>query len=638
MISYNIPKLQQGGSFFVTANYNTQQPARRQEQPSRQAAAQKEKKEDGIDYKSLIQSLNQMDGLSSDIQAISRDISVFLQNTAILGESSNPLLTLATQYVPLIAKMRIAKNNLKTFDNTYNLLKENEALGEIAVSGNRVLTVDENYNIHDISVSEFLSGKSKYRPLTNGNALWMRQNLTSYANDSRILKLVENGYGINKIAKMVQDKIKKLGTNEVKLSGMTIKQQDQIAQGLQILDENKSALMQAGMTLDGFYNVTSLDKNSQEQVKAALSWIYNTLPTEAQTILQVRGGNSKNPTEGAQLLLAQFIGSMYDSTFNLTVEYDKTFNKGLIEDINGTTAKADAKAQKDEMNKMKVNTAQWFAAGKGNPTMYETLVGNSDTLCFGTAMPITDKSDKPIGSRNTLQKIQQGVYGGALDFNKATIAGNPIASNLFNRTIITDSDFIKVDFPVDNNGNPDLRPTTIKAKQQFDQEINNLGINLNDEKSIQQNLSTINKLLQKYNLPSAYDSDGKMIGNKWKSFAIATAELMYPEVSDNEMDSTYKYFQDITDGLEIETYKQDIKAQSKLELDWDSNDWESIFGGGYSRLLRGTIFIPIKDNVFGTVAGMGVNAAQGQAYDEKLKLNEKRLKAQQYKNAQDISQ
>lgn len=627
----NIQKLQQGGSissFFVTTQYPQYKSTQGRQSSPRQASTQKE--DDGLkDFmKNLVASTEKIKGMPSDIKNFTKRVQLFLQDMQMFPNVS--LADRYMQYVSLMSSIPIAENNNSDFEKTRENLVKKDALGEVAVSGNKVLVVDKDYNVNGVPVSNFLKNKEKYKPITYGNLLWMRHELPKYANNQTILQFAQNGYGINEIHKMIKDRISDVKSTTRRYKGQVIKQQGDIIQGLSKLrtDDAKKLIQQQGMTLDGFYKISTMDKNSVEQIQAALSYIYGTLPTEARTILQIRGGNAENPEQGAMMLLAKYAASMHDIESEVEVEYDTTLNKGTIEDINGTTAKEQAKQQKDELSKMKVNIPLLFAAGKGNPTQFEVLSGNASTYCIGTAMPITDKANNSMGPRVTLKKVAQGNYSGVLDFSKATIAGKPLPTSMFDRTIVTDGDIIKVDFPIDDNGNPDIRPVTIKKKQAFDRDIKDAGIDLDNPQSITENLSKINQLLQKHGLPSAYDSNGKIIGNKWGKFGIMTGQIAYTEVDSDELTGAYKYFHEIVDDDDIKQYKDDIKAQSKLELDWDNQNWAwTGIESEYSRLLEGTIFIPIKSNVIGSA--FNATAAQAQGLDEANRENNHRQKIQQ---------
>lgn len=625
-----IKKLQQGGSvgsFFVTAKYpQYNSPAQRAQAAPKQASTQS--KDDGLSdfMKNLLTSTEKIKGMPSDIRNFTRRVQLFLQSMEM-----NPDVSLADrymQYVSLMQAIPIAENNNADFEKTREDLVKKDALGEIAVSGNSVLVVDKDYNVSGISVSKFLRNKDKYKPITYGNLLWMRRELPKYANNQTILQYAQNGYGINEIHKMIKERISDIKSTTRKYKGQVIKQQNDIIQGLNKLksEDAKRLIQQQGMTLDGFYTINTTDKNSAEQIKAALSYIYNTLPTEARTILQIRGGNAEKPEDGAMMLLAKYATSIHEIESDIQVDYDKTLNKGTVESINGVADEKRAKQEKEALSNMKVSIPQLFWAGKGDPTQFEVLSGNSSTYCIGTAMPITDKANNPIGTRSTLKKIQQGGYAGILDFNRATIAGKPLPSSMFDRTIITGGDIIKVDFPVDNNGNPDIRPITIKKKQAFDKDIKAAGIDLSNSESIKQNLTKINQLLQKHELPSAYDSNGKIIGGKWGEFGIMTGQVVYKNVDQDDLTDAYKYFHEITNDEEIQQYKDDIKSQSKIEFNWDNPGFGEY---KWDRLMEGTIFIPLKQNAVGSLTGERVTAAQAQSYDEAIRENDRYKKLQQ---------
>jgi hypothetical protein len=113
----------------------------------------------------------------------------------------------------------------------------------------------ETENIKQVSVKDMLNNEDKYIPLTNSNLLYLRAWSSEYANKNQILETVSNGIGIAQVDRMIREKLTGLGTSETVRSGYSVKSDNYIAQGLNVLSKMESAAVagETGMTLDGMY-------------------------------------------------------------------------------------------------------------------------------------------------------------------------------------------------------------------------------------------------------------------------------------------------------------------------------------------------------------------------------------------------
>jgi hypothetical protein len=77
----------------------------------------------------------------------------------------------------------------------------------------------------------------KYIPVTNGNKLWERANDPSKAYDTTSLSIVQNGIGLNKVAKEIKDRFSKIGAISKNDSFYYTKQGQDIIQGYEALQQ-----------------------------------------------------------------------------------------------------------------------------------------------------------------------------------------------------------------------------------------------------------------------------------------------------------------------------------------------------------------------------------------------------------------
>lgn len=606
---------QQGGNFsslFVSYKPTQYQSSRPQKVVQKESEPKEDKKDDGkITEKDFLVLLKDINGLPSDMQNTIRQASKLFNNAKLLGEEVDAS-DLSNAYFKVLLSLKNASYYKEDYNTTVEVLKSNSALSEIAVTGNNIIAKEKDDTLKAVPISEYLKNSKKYNALTYGNILWMRANLPLYSGRNDILKIIEGGYGMEKIAKLIKDNISELGTTTTKYDGWEYSKEGQVIKGVQLLQGNnaKELINSRGFTVDGFYKTTIYSKDQKEQIKSALMYAYTMLPPAAQATLQLKGGNANNPEQGALTIVAQLLGSTGSSNYEITWDYDTSdLNKGIVEAINGTAEKTKKDKEKEELEKLPVNTPMKFLAGYGNPTSFDIIYGNTYTGVVGTQTPITNIEDKPISSNSTLSQVVDGNFKGILDISHARIGNLPLNVKDFDKVLIPDTRVVKIDLPIDGKGNPDLGGNNIKKVVTFKKQAKTAGIDLDDPQSVVKYKEVIDYLLKENKLPSAYDSEGRLIGNKWRTFAVLQGQIYYPEVEERELATTYDTLREITDDTEVNNYISKIQQINKTELGIDEQNW---FGGEseISRFFEGTIFIPIDINYVNATLGTSLNSLQ----------------------------
>ena len=615
-----IPKWQQGGQFMpLFAKYNSIQMPQSSFQQSAPAPS-RSKSEDSIKGKitedKLFGLLNSADTLPNETQAIYSLITQLYDSVSTFGSLSTAE-SLSDEYAKVITQIKIANFNKKEYDKAYSEVQKNNGLSEIAVTvDGKIVAYNKDEKVIPVNVKEYFNNPSKYQPLTNSNLLYLRAHNPEYIDNNLIFDTIQNGIGMEKIHSMIQSRLGSLGTTEQNLSGYSIKQQENIKLGLQVLDEASQKEISSGMTIDGLYKSKIINKDQKQQALSALNYIYESLPENAKTILKLHSGNMEDPTQGAKSL----IGTLITSRLNES----KLIDNDLQSNLNVDGAKKEGTSE-SSLGKMELNTASNFIAGRGQA---ETFTINPGTIMAtqvnATTLPLVKKDGTPLGAGCSLQEISEGQYNGILDWNNVSMGGRHINPTYFNQVLVNDGQIRSIDFPVDANGNPDLRPTTIEAKQKADQLMQQAKIDINDPISRANNSETINQILQEVGLNAAYDSQGNIVAGNWRRFGVMNGTADEKTLGVDFLESPY-LLEEITDESRIDAILQNLEAKTKIVPDFDKNDWGWL-EFGYDRLLEGTIWIPLNVNYFSAQAGSGekMTVSQGNQLQELQLMHDKK--------------
>lgn len=590
-----IPKQQRGGSFLsLFADYNPIQSPQPQKQSGGQESSKKDKEDKGkLTEKDLFTLLKDVDGLPNEMQALVTDIQNMYQSVSSFGSDIDSA-GLANLYAQNIYKLKHANFNKNEYDKAYKQVEQNEGLNEFAIStSGKMIVYDKDKKLSQVSVSEFLNNQEDYQAITNSNLLWLRAHDPSYVNNNQIFDVISNGMGINKVEELIRNRFASMGTSESKQEKYAAGMSSQVIEGFQVLQQAQ----ESGKDVALLVKEKAITKSQAEQAQSALKYIYQTLPDNAKSILQLRSGNSENPAQGALEIIGNMIASRSSSYQEQTVDIENSLN------ANGTTkSKNGDKSLEDE----DLNTAQMFLSGYGQKEQFVINPGtNLATNVSSNALPLVKKDGTPLGTNCSLQEVSQGQFGPILNWNNVTMGGRKIDPVHLNQIIINDDQIRSIDFPVDENGNPDLRPTTLQAKKECDRLMKEAGIDIDDPQSRAQNADKINQILQEQGLSSAYDSHGNLVSGKWRRFGVMNATADNRVLGVDPLEGEGNFLREVTDEYKIDSLIEKVQKKADIDkLSFDKKDM-GIFEGGYDMFLEGTVWIPLNVNYHSAMAGSG---------------------------------
>lgn len=623
-----VPKKQKGGSFLnYFTDYAILQPAT--EKPvagsSPKTKEPKEEKEKGkISEKDLFGILNSVDGLPNEMKQLTTDMLNMYQQAELFGDDIDSR-SLASLYAKNMYKVKEAGFNKKEYDKAYQILSKNDGLNEFAITENgKIVAYNKDQKLTNISVKEYLSNPSDYQAITNQQLLWLRAHDPQFVNNNNVFQITNNGIGINQIQKEIQDRLGNLGTSELNYSGNISVKDKNILAGASLIQQ-LSESEQANLGLDGLYKAKIITKEQNQQAQKALQYIYGTLSTSAKTILALRSGDKENPEKGAMETIWNLISSKTSPTREVSMDLENTDPTGAKQ--------SKGKKGSGGIGDIDESVASRFLSGYGAKEYFTINPGTNLSIdVAANTMPLVKANGDQLGANTSLQEVSQGQFGGVLDWQKVTIGGRKIDPIYLDRVLVSDGQVRSIDFPVDANGNPDLRPTTLEQKKKAEQEIAAAGIDINNVGDRAINANKINAIMQHNGLSAIYDKNGELIQGRWGRFAVMNGTADNRVLSQDPLDSPNNFLSEITDDDRIDTYDRIIAEKTKTEIKRDKNDW-GFLEGDYDMLMEGTIWIPLKVDYHASQAGITMTGAEAYELEKaQLQNNKRNQLLNQYNN------
>lgn len=613
-------KFQSGGTApfvsYTPLNFNTASNYDSSDIEDIRKTKSSDSKESGkLTEKDLLMAIKDLDALPSDSAKLYDQMVDFIrmQEMGFIDPSM-----LATQFIRMQQHMKDSVYRKGAFEEAYKNVKENNGLNEYAVTDTGdIVVADNDGGIKFASIEQVLSGE--YKPLTNSDLLRLRAE--SYAGNDTLTQIVSNGIGMEKIVQLINQAMKSVGSSQETYEGFsrdpfqkaTVEAMQELQNKINTInssassDEEKqkainelqtaaqSSLSQryAGATEQGLYKYTESNKNSNGQLEYALNYIYNVLPKNARTILNLHsGGNGK-----------MMIGSLLASTAST----EHSLKWDMLEDVNGTKP-----GTKESADSQKFSVAAQFIKGRGQLESFIFQDGTQDGMqLIASTMPITNNGN-PIGI-TTAKDIFSSDYGTSLDSNNISIAGQIISASTTNH-IVQKGFAHNVDMPLDQEW-------LAKGKKVPDLDL--MRRKLEADKIIEDNKYTSiqdkNRVYQSNGLPIKYDDDGTLNTTSWATFAAIDVDAYSGVFPDQDGITMSRYATELT-GTEEDSTVAFLNQHNGKEgaIDYDKKDlpWEGRgqwYLNDHDAIYRSTMWIPIYDNIsmtLGSATQEQMNKAQ----------------------------
>lgn len=563
--------------------------------PKTETVKEKDTDKEDLTTKDVLSLLKDMDGLPSDMQIIVESLKNFdvADKMDPLGLSSSS--DIASRYISLINKIKVAKFNREEYNNAFDKLKGNGGLNEYAITSEGLLIgTNKEGDFEYFTPDQVNAGeprKQGYSLLTNSNLLYLRANSLDAAFNHQLTTFAQSGIGMEVITKQISDIISGLGSSKESEEGfIQMGNNGQVKNGLKYLQKVASEVGDKSifddMSVADYYQAGYLTEDQATQADLALNYIFNALPANAQAMIRVKGGNR----EGA----AALIKSLVFSKTSTEVQFKATPKKMTSESSGSKSGSGDSldKLGLTPVQMMQVGYTDHMPVTLQKGTTYATRV-NAQVL------PITDVNKKLLGV-TTLDKVAESTFGGALDMNNVTMGSQLIDPHALQNVQIDSTNLYVMNLPIDKSSadgtiKPDLAWMTKIEK--IDETIREQGIT---------DIDQINKLYTDAGLPVLMDSNGQLNIRDYCKFGVLNGHALNSAFKDLDLlDNTVL---EIDDEDQISNVLSVLNKgrNEKDRIDFDSKSWaDSLFGTDHDSLYEGTIYIPVRTNAFTGMIGGG---------------------------------
>lgn len=527
--------------------------------------------------KDLLTMLEKLDGLPSDMAVLTQTLQNFYIDQQY--DQSPNTSNIASRYLQALSQMKEANFNKKEYDDAFQTVSKNGGINELAITDRgQLFCVNSEGDFQLMTLSE-LKSNSDYNPLTNSELLYYRAQLPQLANNNEFLKVIKNGIGMESVTKMIQDSIGNLGTTSESNEGFARSQASQLLNGLQDFINAQQQSGSYNASVDDLYKGKLLTKNQAMQAKAALSYIYNTLPINAKTLLKTK--TQSGTDKEAEELVWTLISSKLSSTTDFQLDLD---------DSNSSSSKSNQKGDLD------ADLILSIQAGDGGHDSVYTL-NNKDSVGMtvkGTAYEqIKDTQGNHIGRTSVENLLNDSGLRSIINADNGIYFGNQRVDLDSLLNIAYDGKgLLRVNLPVRSDGSPnfDLLEEYSKAESEF------LLSSQTDEDRLRIFGDT-----EKYpGLTSLITQTGELDYSKFAPF-IAVSGMTTDNMVD--IDESNKFVTEVKQTPElVKQLKTSLSIGSGKNIQYPDIDEYGImeaitFGlNDYDHIMKGNIYIPINMN------------------------------------------
>lgn len=602
-----ILKLQQGG--IAIPPLVSYQPVMVSDTPTTVTQDTTSKTEETTDLtdKDLLKMLDKLNGLPSDMKVLTDALQNFYidQQYGIFPNTSN----IASKYLQVLSQMNTANFNKNEYDNAFKIVSENGGINEVAINDRGQLYCMNQKGDFKLLTIEQLKQNPEYQALTNSELLNFRAYYPQMAYNNDILKVVQNGIGMESINKMIKDIISNLGTTSISKEGYSSKQANQIINGISLLQEAilKGVIYEntSNMSVNGLYKNKLIAKDQIQQAQNAINYIYNTLPTNAKTLLKVKSGGTK---EGLETLITQMISIGLDSTYEFSTDLQENLNPdGTKKDTSKSTNKDDTELKSSlPLNVMKSNGIyQSVRMDMGNGISMMVTGSYFPQIKTPSGQSITNTSLETMLADSGLQGIIQNSKN--ITFGDQRLSPEQLSKITYNNTGV-----VRANLPIKDDGTVNLE--LLEQYQQAENEIQLLGEN--------PSLEQIANIYKEHGLNELLTNNGQINPDKFAPFIMVEG---YTTEANNIVDSEYiKHIKNPTDE-QIKLIKdslttgtgQDKEVPYIDEFNWlNPLDWF-----GVEDIYKGVVYIPITNNVNMAIIGANQNIDYNESLEQQGKYN-----------------
>ena len=575
----------------------------------------KKSKEADLTTKDILELLKDVDGLPSDIDAIQASLSNFVltDQTDPLGLDSSS--SIASRYMSLIGKIKKAKANREWYDKAYDKLRNDGALNEYAVdSTGYFIGMDASGEFARFTAKQVADGEvGNYQLLTNSNLLDIRARYPNAAFNSNLIMEAANGVSMNQITEHISKVVQGLGSdkNQTQVFG------DQSKEVLAGLRQLQQAAQQVGqdLSISDLYEASIFTETQAKQAELALSYIYQTMPTNMKALLFAKSGSQ----EGALQLINNLVNSKLSSTTKL--EFSPKNKKG--------TSSSSGKTGNVTIDGLDLSPAQMLQQGFGEREPIVIQDATSTGLRVDAiTMPITTGNNNPMGS-GTLEDIATSQYGGLLNFANASMGGKIIPFEGRRNIAVDGSKIYSMYLPI--NQEEFIKGNIVPDIDLIDK-VNTINKQIKDQQITDP--QEINKMYVEAGLPVYLNNDGTVVPTFYRRFGVVNGTALDNAFGKDFVASRYLKQVDDEDLINGAIAIMNHGRSKEDRVEYDAKNFFNFGGllGDYDTVYQGTIFIPMSNDVFLGIAGSGKTINSTEANDLEAKQQQHERVSATYNN------
>ena len=573
-------------------------------------------KEEGLTTKAILELLKDVDGLPSDIDAIHAALSSFLVddvNDPLGLDSSN----IASYYMSILSNIKKAKANREWYDKAYDQLREKGALNELAVdSRGSFIGMNSEGDFERFTAEQIANQElNGYHILTNSELLDIRARYPNAAFNSNLIMEAANGISIQQVTEYINKTIQGLGSDK-ETTQVFGNQSKEVLAGLQQLQQAAQEVGQ-DLSISELYEANIFTEQQVRQANYALSYLYQTLPTNMKALLFARTGSEHEALKLIKTMVESKLS--YSQKLEFSPKNTKT----------GKTSSG-KKTGSVTIDGLELSPAQMLQQGFGERE--SVLIQNNSTTGLqveAITMPVTTGSNgEPVGA-TTLEGVARSQYGGLLNFTNASMGGNIIPFEGRRNIAVDGSKIYSMYLPIDQNeyytkGNiiPDI--ALIDKVHKINQIIK--------EKQIT-DPTQINQMYEEAGLPAYMNEDGTINPTSYRRFGVLNGTALDNAFGQSFIESSYLKKIDDDDIINGAISIMNIGRDKSDRVEYDSKSFFNFGGllGDYDTVYQGTIFIPMSNDVFLGIAGSGNNIESDEANELEAQQQQKQ-RVSTYKN------
>lgn len=580
------------------------------------AKATKESESGKLSSKDLYTMLKEkLKGLPNDVNIAMNQLQQLEQLTSMDFDGSFTQ-NIESKYLSTLQTMNQLSFSREQYDKALDNVKSNGGLNEAAIDqyGQVYMTNGKDYKL----MSPEEAKQSGWKQMTNQDLLYLRANDPSLSGKDEILNVVNNGIGIDKVTKMIQDSIGNLGTNSSSETAYATTQQGQLIQGLNDFIKAAQETGQYDASIEDLYKAQIINKTQASQASQAIAYIYKTLPQNAKSLLKTRtqGGTDKEALNLVSTLVLSKTST--EKSFTADLEGGPT-KKSMSKDAN-TGSKDDT----DLKTSLPLQVMQDMGGADVAPVTIDKGDGVQMSVYGSFFSAVNDKKGDPIVNTSLQNMLaQSGLQDIVKNARSITFGDQKLTPEQLSKITYNNTGIVRADLPVNEDGTVKL--SVLDDFNAAMNEIKGLG-NASREQ--------VEAIKAKYHLDQYLKDDGTPDPKHTAPFMLTEG---YTTEKNGIEDTAYvKHIKNPTDD-QIQLIKDSLTVGTGKDAkvpDIDTFDWYNPFDYfGTENIYKATVYIPISNNVGAAVRGGNQNLD----YNEALKYEMKYRNFQKMNDAKTTS-